>query len=111
MIQDEESFVYLSALKALASLARLDAVAVTNQSIDVYQDHLEEPSSDARPRVGEAMQSIIQELGPALSQQAGDKLSNALLRTASRDGGARGQQPTPSAKAKMERAPEKGKRS
>ena len=83
ILQDNESFVYLSALRALTSLARMDSMLVINQLIEAYQDNINKSSLDVRLRVGEALQSIIEEQAQEMPLFVFDKLVGLLLQTAS----------------------------
>ena len=84
LVQDQDSFVYLSAIRAIASLARLDPLAVVNQLSEAYLDRLEETALDVRLRIGEAMQSVAETLGYDLPQPVVAKLSSVLLQIAGR---------------------------
>ena len=84
LVQDQDSFVYLSAIRAIASLARLDPLAVVNQLSEAYLDRLEETTLDVRLRIGEAIQSVAESLGHDLPQPAVAKLTTVLLQLAGR---------------------------
>ena len=84
LVQDQESFVYLPAIRALASLARLDAMAVMKQLIEAYEDRLEASSVDVRLRVGEALQSVLDDIGHELPRAAVQRSSQMMLRMAGR---------------------------
>ena len=92
LIQDNDSFVYLSAVRALTSLARANPSSVVTQLTEAYQDPLAQSSLDVRLRIGEAIQSVVEQIGPDnLPQPAADRLSRILLQMAASRRSHRGQ--------------------
>ncbi|MCJ1282898.1 hypothetical protein MMC26_002224 [Xylographa opegraphella] len=86
LLQDEEEFVYLAAIKALAELARKHPRTVLRMLIERYTDKEEDALLDVRLRFGEALQTIITSLGTALTGEAAALLGDSLIALASRRG-------------------------
>ena len=86
LLQDDEEFIYLAAIKALAELARRHPKTVLRMLIERYTDKEEDALLDVRLRVGEALQTIVTTLGTALTGEAAALLGNRLIALASRRG-------------------------
>ncbi|MCJ1402862.1 hypothetical protein MMC11_006083 [Xylographa trunciseda] len=86
LLQDDEEFVYLAAIKALAELARRHPRTVIRMLIERYTDKEEDTSLDVRLRIGEALQTIITILRTALTREAAELLGDSLVSLASRRG-------------------------
>ncbi|MCJ1438520.1 hypothetical protein MMC27_007910 [Xylographa pallens] len=86
LLQDDEEFVYLAAIKALAELARRHPKTILRMLIERYTDKAEDALLDVRLRVGEALQAIITTLGIALTGEAAALLGDRLIALASRRG-------------------------
>ncbi|MCJ1290165.1 hypothetical protein MMC34_001701 [Xylographa carneopallida] len=86
LLQDDEEFVYLATIKALAELARRHPRTVLRMLIERYTDKEEDAMLDTRLRLGEALQAIITTLGTALTREAAAILGDSLIALASRRG-------------------------
>ncbi|MCJ1395546.1 hypothetical protein MMC18_008432 [Xylographa bjoerkii] len=86
LLQDDEEFVYLAAIKALAELARRHPRTVIRMLVTRYTDKEEDGLLDVRLRIGEALQKIITAVGPALTGEAATLLGDSLTSLASRRG-------------------------
>ncbi|MCJ1383146.1 hypothetical protein MMC17_006259 [Xylographa soralifera] len=86
LLQDDEEFVYLAAVKALTELARRHSRTVLRMLIERYTDKEEDALLDVRLRIGEVLQTIIITLGTALTGEAAALLGNSLIALASRRG-------------------------
>ena len=86
LLQDDEEFVYLAAIKALAELARKHPRTVLRMLIERYTDKEEDALLDVRLRTGEALQTVIATLGTALTGEAAALLVDSLITLASRRG-------------------------
>ena len=84
LLQDGDSFVYLSAIKVLTVIARKDPAPVVKTLQEAYQDVTEQSTIDVRLRIGEALQTILEEIGPHLPSVSSENLVELLLFLSSR---------------------------
>ncbi|KAI7853572.1 hypothetical protein BDC45DRAFT_510575 [Circinella umbellata] len=69
LVQDEDSYIYLNAIKGLSALTDIHGNAIIKKLGDIYAD--EKESLDNRLRVGEALLQTVQRSGEALSLHVG----------------------------------------
>lgn len=97
LLQDEDEFIYLSAIKALGSLAARHPMTVLGMLVDGYIDLDENSSIDVRIRIGEALLKTVETLGNALVGETAKLIGESMIAVAGR----RAQKPK-SAIARME---------
>jgi hypothetical protein len=84
LLQDDEEFIYLAAIKALESLAQRHNKAVVGMLVDRYIDQDEESPLDVRLRVGEALRATVEALGGALVETAAKRVGEGMIAIAGR---------------------------
>ena len=88
LLQDPDSYVHLSAVRALSDLAFHCPSAVLDQLMKAYADEMEGASLDDRLRAGEALRGVVETLGETqrLNGSMAEKLAKMLLHLAGRRG-------------------------
>ena len=86
LLQDDEEFIYLAAVKAVALLAGKHPRTVTRLLVERYVDKNEEGGLDLRLRIGEALQATVGSLGPMLRGDSAALIGESLISLAGRRG-------------------------
>jgi hypothetical protein len=86
LLQDNEEYIYLRAVKSFIQLSQKHPKAVMKDLIDRYVDPNEEAELDQRLRLGEALLQVIQNSPPAFSGDAARSVCEGLLFIAGRRG-------------------------
>lgn len=86
LLQDEDEYVYLSAIKTLGLLASNHPKTVVRILVEKYADPHEESSLDVRMRVGEALNKTVEHLGELLVEETGRIVGESMIAVASRRG-------------------------
>lgn len=86
LLQDDEEFIYLAAIKALGLLARKHFKTVTRMLVDRYVDKNEEGGLEVRLRTGEALQATVSSLGPMLNGDTAALVGESLISLVGRRG-------------------------
>lgn len=89
LIQDEEEYIYLRAIRSLIELSITHPRTVMNGILERYFDANEELSLDARLRLGEALLQVIEKAGETFTGETARHVSEGLLAL----GGRRGYRP------------------
>lgn len=84
LLSDEDSFVYLSAIKTLTVLVRKDPSPAVKTLQEAYHDVIEQSTIDVRLRMGEVLQTVFEEIGPHLPSTPLKNLVEMLLFLSSR---------------------------
>lgn len=84
LLQDEDEFIYLSAIKALGSLAARHSKIVLRMLVDGYVDPEERSTVDVRIRTGEALSKTIETLGTALVGETAKLVGESMIAVAGR---------------------------
>lgn len=84
LLQDEDEFIYLSAIKALSLLASQHTKTVIKMLLERYVDANETTTLDTRIRTGEALLQTIQTLGSALVGVVATLVGESMISVASR---------------------------
>ena len=86
LLQDEEEFIYLSAIKSLGLLASRHSRTVVKMLVEKYVDQGEEIRLDQRLRVGEALLKTVEGLGEALVGDVAKSVGEGMIGVAGRRG-------------------------
>ncbi|KAI4174377.1 MAG: hypothetical protein LQ343_002312 [Gyalolechia ehrenbergii] len=86
LLQDEDEYVYLSAIKALGLLASNHPKTVINMLVEKYTDPHEESTLDTRVKVGEALNKTVEHLGKLFTEQTARMVGENMISVASRRG-------------------------
>ncbi|KAL8709221.1 MAG: hypothetical protein Q9220_005963 [cf. Caloplaca sp. 1 TL-2023] len=86
LLQDEDEYIYLSAIKALGLLTSNHPKTVIKMLVEQYVDQTEESSLDVRIKVGEALNKTIENLGQAFVGAIATKVGKSMIAVASRRG-------------------------
>jgi hypothetical protein len=84
VLQDSESYVYLTAIRVLVAVAKQDAKTVFKSLQDTYRDVTESSTIDVRLRVGEALQKVLDELEGSAPDNSLQALCETVIYMASR---------------------------
>ena len=84
LLQDDEEYIYLSAIKSLTMLASKHSRTVLRMLVEKYIDQAEEAELDQRLRVGEALLRAIESLGRAFVEESAKLVGEGMLEIASR---------------------------
>lgn len=84
VLQDEDEFIYLSAIKALGSLASRHPKTVVKRLVESYIDVTEDVQLDVRIRTGEALLKTIESLGGALLGDTASLVGESMIAVAGR---------------------------
>ena len=86
MLQDEDEYIYLSAIKTLGLLASNHPKTVIKMLLESYVDPHEESTLDIRIKVGEALNKTIEHLGQLFTEETAKLVGESMIATASRRG-------------------------
>lgn len=86
LLQDQDEYIYLSAIKALGDLASNHPKTVVRQLLEQYSDPGENLTLDVRIRVGEALNKTIEHLGQLFVDSVANEVSEGMIAIASRRG-------------------------
>ncbi|KAI4103201.1 MAG: hypothetical protein L6R37_003957 [Teloschistes peruensis] len=86
LLQDEEEYIYLSAIKALGMLASNHPRTVMKMLVERYVDRNEESGLDVRIKVGEALNKTVEGLGELFTGEGAVMVSSSMIAVASRRG-------------------------
>ncbi|KAL8909525.1 MAG: hypothetical protein Q9207_000205 [Kuettlingeria erythrocarpa] len=86
LLQDEDEYIYLSAIKTLGLLASNHPKTVVKALIEKYADPYEESSLDVRMRVGEALNKTVEHLRELLVEDTARTIGESMVAVASRRG-------------------------
>lgn len=107
LLQDEDEYIYLSAIKTLGLLASNHPRTVVKTLVEKYADPHEESTLDVRMRVGEALNKTTEHLGQLLIEDVARIVGESMIAVASR----RGERPkTLQKKEKAKRKAEKARK-
>lgn len=84
VLQDEDEFIYLSAIKALGTLACRHPKTVVRRLVESYIDVTEDVQLDVRIRTGEALLKTIEGLGGALVGDTASLIGDGMIAVAGR---------------------------
>lgn len=84
LLQDEDEFIYLAAIKALGLLATRESTTVIQMLVEGYIDTDEKSSLDVRIRIGEALLKTIESLGTALVGESAKLIGEGMIIVAGR---------------------------
>ncbi|KAA6406754.1 MAG: hypothetical protein FRX48_09477 [Lasallia pustulata] len=86
VLQDDEEFIYLNAVKSLGLLAANHPKTVVRMLVDAYVDVAEEAALDQRLRIGEALLKTIERLGGMLVGDTARLVGEGMIGVAGRRG-------------------------
>ncbi|KAI4261476.1 MAG: hypothetical protein L6R42_003322 [Xanthoria sp. 1 TBL-2021] len=86
LLQDQDEYIYLSAVKALGILASNHPKTVVQLLLEHYSDLTENLTLDSRIRVGEALNKTIEHLGQLFVDSVANTVSEGMIAIASRRG-------------------------
>lgn len=86
LLQDEEEYIYLRAIKAFIQLSIKHPRSVMNSILERYFDANEELPLDARLRLGEALLQVIEKAGQTFTGETAHHVGEGLLALAGRRG-------------------------
>lgn len=89
ILQDEDEFIFLSAIKALALLGSRHPKTVVKRLVEQYVDVAEDVGLDVRIRTGEALLKTVESLGATLVGEVAAMVGEGMIAVAGR----RGQKP------------------
>lgn len=84
VLQDEDEFIYLSAIKALGSLASRHPRTVVRRLVESYIDVTEDVQLDVRIKTGEALLKTVESLGGALVGDTASLVGESMIAVAGR---------------------------
>ncbi|KAI4240317.1 MAG: hypothetical protein LQ352_007665 [Teloschistes flavicans] len=86
LLQDEEEYIYLSAIKALGMLASNHPRTVMKMLVERYVDKDEEAGLDVRIKIGEALNKTVEGLGELFTGEGAVMVGSSMMAVASRRG-------------------------
>ncbi|KAL8706481.1 MAG: hypothetical protein Q9201_000465 [Fulgogasparrea decipioides] len=86
LLQDEDEYIYLAAIRALGILAYKHPRTVVKMLVEQYIDIHEDSTLDVRIKIGEALNKTIQRLGQAFIGEAATTVGESMIAVASRRG-------------------------
>jgi hypothetical protein len=86
ILQDDEEYIYLRAIKAFVLLSVKHPQTVMLNLLERYIDMTEESNFDSRLRLGEALLQVVQKAGQTFTEELAREVGSALLVTAGRRG-------------------------
>ncbi|KAL8827037.1 MAG: hypothetical protein Q9170_007170 [Blastenia crenularia] len=86
LLQDEEEYIYLSAVRTLGTLASKHPKTVVKMLVEKYTDLHEESTLNVRLNVGEALDYTIEELGQLFAEEIAVMVGESMIAVASRRG-------------------------
>ncbi|KAI9821968.1 MAG: hypothetical protein M1827_002550 [Pycnora praestabilis] len=84
LLQDDDEFIYLNAVKTLSVLASTHSKTTVKMLVERYVDGSEESSLDQRLRLGEALLRTVEGLGRALVEESASRLGEGMIAVAGR---------------------------
>ncbi len=86
LLQDEDEFIYLNAIKSLSLLALYHPRTVVKMLVERYLDREEEMGLDQRLRLGEALMKTVEGLGEVLVGETARVVGQGMIEVAGRRG-------------------------
>ena len=86
LLQDEDEYIYLSAIQALSLLASRHPRTVVKMLLENYVDASENKELDIRIRIGEALLKTVESLGEELVGEAASLVGEGMIAVAGRRG-------------------------
>lgn len=86
LLQDQDEYIYLSAIKAIGILASNHPKTVVQELVQQYSDSSEDSTLDVRLRVGEALNKTVEHLDQLFGGSVATTVSENMLVVASRRG-------------------------
>ncbi|KAI4222987.1 MAG: hypothetical protein L6R36_005750 [Xanthoria steineri] len=86
LLQDQDEYIYLSAIRALGDLASNHPKTVVRLLLEQYSDRPENVTLDVRIRIGEALNKTIEHLGQLFVDSVANEVSEGMIAIASRRG-------------------------
>ena len=86
LLQDDDEFIYLSAIKNLGSLASRHPKTVVRMLVEQYIDAEEITGLDVRIKTGEALLKVVERLGTTLAGDTSQLLGESMITVAGRRG-------------------------
>ncbi|KAL9579116.1 MAG: hypothetical protein Q9212_005294 [Teloschistes hypoglaucus] len=86
LLQDEDEYIYLSAIKALGMLASNHPRTVMNILVERYVDKNEEAGLDVRIKIGGALNKTVEGLGELFTGEGAVMVGSSMIAVASRRG-------------------------
>lgn len=86
LFQDEDEYIYLSAIQALSLLASRHSRTVVRMLVENYVDASENRELDVRIRVGEALLKTVESLGEKLVGEAASLVGEGMITVVGRRG-------------------------
>jgi hypothetical protein len=84
LLQDEDEFIYLNAIKSLSLLALYHPRTVVKMLVERYLDREEEMGLDQRLRLGEALMKTVEGLGEVLVGETARVVGQGMIEVAGR---------------------------
>ncbi|KAL8639522.1 MAG: hypothetical protein Q9228_003450 [Teloschistes exilis] len=86
LLQDEDEYIYLSAIKVLGMLASNHPRTVMKMLVERYVDRNEEAGLDVRIKLGEALYKTVESLGELFTGEGAAMVGSSMIAVASRRG-------------------------
>ncbi|KAI9836473.1 MAG: hypothetical protein M1819_001505 [Sarea resinae] len=86
LLQDDDEFIYLNAVKALGELSQKHSRTIVKNLVSRYVDREEELGLDQRLRLGEALLKTAESLGEALVGDTATTLAEGMIAVSGRRG-------------------------
>ncbi|KAL8647970.1 MAG: hypothetical protein Q9210_005249, partial [Variospora velana] len=86
LLQDEDEYIYLSAIKTLGLLASNHPKTIVMMLVEKYTDAHEESTLDVRIKIGEALNKTIEHLGQLFAETVAQTVGESMIAIASRRG-------------------------
>ena len=86
LLQDQDEYIYLSAINAIGILASSHPKTVIQELVEQYSDPREESTLDVRLRVGEALNKTVEHLEQLFVGSVASTVSESMIAVASRRG-------------------------
>ncbi|KAI9876818.1 MAG: hypothetical protein M1830_005637 [Pleopsidium flavum] len=86
LLQDEDEFIYLNAIKSLSLLAQNHSKTVVKMVVRRYVDRAEEMGLDQRLRLGEGLLKTVEGVGEALVGETASMIGRGMIDVAGRRG-------------------------
>ncbi|KAL9602490.1 MAG: hypothetical protein Q9219_001784 [cf. Caloplaca sp. 3 TL-2023] len=110
LLQDEDEYIYLSAIKTIGLLASSHPKTVVKMLVERYTDSQEESTLDVRIKIGEALNKTVEHLGQLFTEDIAELVGESMIAIASRRGNKmKTSQERQKAKRKAEKAKKEAK--
>ncbi|KAL8864942.1 MAG: hypothetical protein Q9174_007155, partial [Haloplaca sp. 1 TL-2023] len=86
LLQDEDEYIYLSAIKALGQLATNHPKTIVSKLVENYTDVNEDSTLDVRLHLGQVLDNTIKQLGQLFVGDVASTLGESMIAVASRRG-------------------------